>query len=89
MLATPLPTWGGVGGEAPHDESVDGSQRVVACHTCITIQAVLPVENDVKGGHDDTYHPEGNMSTILQPDIYQAEYRGQYVKPVQCHALRS
>jgi hypothetical protein len=27
------------------------------------------------------------MSTILQPDVYQAEYRGQYVKPVEGHAF--
>ena len=69
--------------ELPDIEAVEGSQRVVACHTGIAVEAVLPIEHNVHSRHDDTYEPECNTGTILEPDVDQSEYRGEDVEPVR------
>ena len=68
--------------EFPDGITVDSRQRVIDRHTRIAIEPVAPIEIDVERRHDDADHPKSDRSTILEPDVYQAEYRGQYVEPM-------
>ena len=68
--------------ESPHIIAIDSSERIIHRHTCIAIKAMTPVEPDVECRHDDSNKPQGYRRTVLEPDIDQAEYRCQYVKPM-------
>ena len=71
----------------PRYVAVDGCCGVVDSHGRVTIESVAPIEVDVECGHDDADNPEGYAGPILEPDVYQAEYRGQYVEPVYAKKL--
>ena len=66
----------------PHRIAINGCQRIIDCHTSITIEPVTPIQVDVEGWHDDANEPKGYRRTILEPDVYQPKYRRQDVKPM-------
>ena len=73
--------------EFPNHITINASHGIVGSHARITIKPMTVIQVNVKGGHNDPDNPEGYMSTILEPDVNQAEYRGEKVKPIECHGL--
>jgi hypothetical protein len=65
--------------ESPEDKTVEGGKGIVDSHPGIAIESVPPVEHDIECGHDDAHQPQPDTGTILKPDIYQPEYRCEYV----------
>jgi hypothetical protein len=68
--------------ELPHIETIESRQGIITRHASIAIESMLPIKDDIECRHDDAYDPKGYMSTILEPDINQAEYRGEYIQPM-------
>jgi hypothetical protein len=65
--------------ELPHIEAIESRQGIITRHASITIESMLPIKDDIECRHDDAYDPKGHMSTILEPDINQAQYRRKYI----------
>lgn len=69
--------------EAPEEPAIDGGKGVIACHACIAVESVAPIEHHIEGWHDHAYEPQPYTGTILEPNIQQPKHSGEYVEIIK------
>ena len=66
----------------PTPPAVDGHRQVIELHAAVGIEALLIVEHDAEGLHQEAHEPHPQAGPILQENIGQSEDGGDDVEPV-------
>ena len=68
----------------PNHKAIDGHGEIVEFHAAVGIESFLVVEHDAQQLHEESHCPHPKTGTILEPNVEESEYRGQYVEPIGC-----